>query len=158
MEKLIMSPRLAWRLASLALGLLGSMLVQPAAQARGVYLCQSASGGKELTDTYRAGCKTIDVPGSIAAPAPRSRGGARVAAPVSTPSDFPKVDNAQQKARDNDRREILNDELRSEEAKLAALRADLKGATPERENLTRQNISRSEKNLEALRREIANIK
>lgn len=159
--------------ALLALATLCGVLLAPApAQARGVFLCVSASGGKELTDTYRPGCKVIDVPGTIAAPPPRS--GAKAvnrAANAAAPADFPKVDNAQQKARDNDRREILNDELRAEEAKLALLRAEYKNGEPDRNGnernvakyqervaSLRDNVARSEKNVEALKREIANIK
>ncbi|MES2017166.1 MAG: DUF4124 domain-containing protein [Pseudomonadota bacterium] len=152
-----------------ALALAGALLVQGAAQAQGVYLCVSASGGKELTDTYRAGCKALEVPGSISAPAPRARSAAKT---VSAPTDFPKVDNAQQKARDSDRREILETELGAEEARLTDLRAEYKNGTPDKQgpeakNYAKyqervaqmaENIARAEKNVDALRREIANIK
>ncbi len=156
----------------LALAMLCGVLVQPLARAD-VFLCVSASGAKELTDRYKPGCKQLDVPGTIAAPAstPRARSSTRVASPVSTPADFPKVDNAVQKARDSDRREILNDELRSEEARLAQLRADYKNGAPERTESERSgtkyqervanmrdNVARAEKNVEALKREIANIR
>ena len=90
---------------------------------------------------------------------------------MTTPADFPKVDNAVQKARDSDRREILNDELRSEEARLAQLRAEYKNGAPERTDSERSgtkyqervanmrdNVGRAEKNVEALKREISNIR
>lgn len=174
MEKTTTPRRLGMRPTSLALAVLCALLVQPAAQAN-VFLCVSASGGKELTDRYKPGCKQLDVPGMIAAPAPRARSAARVAspvsAPVSTPADFPKVDNAQQKARDSDRREILNDELRTEESRVAQLKMEYKNGSPERtesersgtryqERVTnmRENIGRAEKNVEALKREISNIR
>ena len=155
---------------ALVLAMLCGALAQPAAQAQGVFLCVSASGGKELTDTYRPGCKTLDIQGTIPAPPTRARG-TRAAPSVATPANFPKVDNAQQKARDNDRREILGEELRAEEAKLDQLRAELKNGEPDRQgnernyakyqervNLMRDNVARTEKNIDALRREIANIK
>jgi transposase len=125
-----------------------------------------------LTDSYRAGCKTLNLPGSIPAPqsSPRKATSAP-RAPVTTPTDFPKVDNAQQKARDNDRREILNEELRMEEKKLAEARKEFNNGEPERQGnernyakyqerveMMRDSISRIEKNIEALKREIANIK
>ncbi len=170
MQKTTMPRRPGLRPASLALAMLCGLLVQPLAQAD-VFLCVSASGSKELTDRYKPGCKQLDVPGTIAAPAPRARSGRSVAAPVSTPADFPKVDNAQQKARDSDRREILNDELRSEESRLAQLKAEYKNGAPDRtesersgtkyqERVTgmRDNIARAEKNVEALKREISNIR
>ena len=156
----------------LALAMLGALLVQPPAQAD-VFLCVSAAGAKELTDRYKPGCKQLDVPGTIAAPAsaPRARSSTRIANPVTTPADFPKVDNAVQKARDSDRREILNDELRSEEARLAQLRAEYKNGAPERTDNERSgtkyqervanmrdNVARAEKNVEALKREISNIR
>ena len=175
MDKTTMPPRLAYRtlrMQALALAMLCGVLAHGAASAQGVFLCTSASGGKELTDTYRAGCKALEVSGAIPAPAARAKGSAKTAAaPAATPPDFPKVDNFQQKARDNDRRDILNEELRNEEARLAQLRADYKNGEPdrlgsernyvkyqERVNLMRDNIARTEKNIEALRREITAIK
>ena len=80
------------------------------------------------------------------------------------------MNTSQQRARDDDRREILNDELRSEEKKLADLRRDFNGGEPERQGgeqnyakyqervaQMKDNIGRAEKNIDALRREIANI-
>jgi hypothetical protein len=174
MQKTIKPLRRRARTCSLALAMLCGVLAQPLAQAN-VYLCTNAAGGRELTDSYKPGCKQLDVPGTIAAPPRRtgggSSGGARVAAPVSTPADFPKVDNAQQRARDNDRREILNDELRSEEGRLAQLKAEYKNGAPDRSESERNiakyqervanmrdNIARAEKNVEALKREISTIR
>ncbi len=161
-------------LPALLLALLCGTLAQAPAQAdSGVYLCTNASGARELTDSYKPGCKTLNLPGSIPAPqsGPRKASPSAPRAPVTTPTDFPKVDNAQQKARDNDRREILNDELRTEEKKLADQRKDFNGGEPERQGgernyakyqerveMMRDSISRTEKNIEALKREIANIK
>ncbi|MES2317027.1 MAG: DUF4124 domain-containing protein [Pseudomonadota bacterium] len=160
----------------LALALLFGVLAPSAAQAQSVFLCTSASGGKELTDTHRPGCKTLDVRSSTQIPAPRAKagagGGARtVAAPASTPADFPKVDSGIQKMRDNDRRDILNQEMRTEAAKLAQLQAEFKNGEPDRQGgernyakyqerviLMRENINRAEKNIEALQREIDNIR
>ncbi|MFM9437221.1 hypothetical protein ACFDR9_004308 [Janthinobacterium sp. CG_23.3] len=105
-------------------------------------------------------------------PPPRAGGGAAAPAPtMSTPADFPKVDSGAQKARDNDRRQILLDELRAEEQKLAALKLEYNGGEPERHGNERNyakylervaqmkdNVGRAEKNVEALKREIANIR
>lgn len=170
------SPR-RMALAAAALFMPLALLAPSVAHARGdVYLCVDGNGRKELTDTYRNGCKALNIAGSIPAPsaasAPRrSPSSASARAPVSTPADFPRVDNAQQKARDNDRREILAEELRNEEQRLAEMRAEFKNGQPdrlgnernyakyqERVALLRDNISRAERNVEALQREISKIR
>ncbi len=135
MEKMTTNPQVRMRKLAVTLALLcGAYAHLPAQAQNGVYLCTNASGARELTDSYRAGCKTLNLPGSIPAPQQSSpRRAAPPRAPVSTPADFPKVDNAQQKARDNVRREILNEELRMEEKKLADARKEFNGGEPERQ-------------------------
>jgi hypothetical protein len=142
-----------------------------------IYLCVDASGRRELTDMNRPGCKQIEASGAIPAPAshPAPAATPRAArpapAPTVTPASFPRVDTAQQRVRDNDRREILNEELRNEERKLRELRREFNNGEPERQGNERNyakyqervahmrdSIVRSEKNIEALRREISNIK
>jgi hypothetical protein len=157
--------------------LLASLLMGGAgiAQAQ-IFLCVDAQGRRELTDTQRAGCKPLDVPGGFAAPARRgndqpAKPRAPTMAAATSPADFPRVDNALQRARDDDRRAILNEELRSEEKRLMDLRKEYNNGEPERiggeknyqKYLDRvagmkDNISRSEKNIEALKRELSNIK
>ena len=151
------------------LALLAGLGVQLPARAD-IFLCVDAAGRRELTDTARPGCKQLDVPGNIPAPRKAAGGGSK-AAPVATPSDFPKVGNAQQRTRDEERRKILNDELASEEGKLAAAKREFANGEPERVggernyakyqarvDEMRQNIARIEQNIIALKREIANIK
>lgn len=140
-----------------------------------IYLCVDAQGRREITDTKKPGCKSLNVAATIPAPpqrgaAPRAGGGsAAVVAPA--PANFPRVDTAQQKARDSDRREILNEELRNEEQHLATLRRDYNNGQPERRADERNvakyqarvddlgaSIKRSEANIKALRREIDGIK
>jgi hypothetical protein len=158
---------------ALALGLV--LALPGAAQAQAVYKCVDPSGATLYTDTQRPNCKALDLPSggattAIPAPARRASPPARVAG-AAAPSDFPKVNTSQQRARDDDRREILNDELRSEENKLAELRREFNGGEPERQGNERNyakyqervaqlkdNIGRAEKNIDALKREIANIK
>jgi hypothetical protein len=149
-----------------------------------VYKCVDAQGRVEFTDTGKKGCKALDLPGYIPAPPERrgpapasarpnnpAQGAAPAAAPTPSPSNFPRVDTSQQRARDDDRRGILTDELRAEEAKLASLRGVFNNGEPERQGnernyakyqervaQMRDDISRTERNIEALRREIANIK
>ncbi len=75
-------------------------------------------------------------------PAPR----ARTNAP--TPAGFPKVDNETQKKRDDTRRKILEEELSAEEKLLA-------DAT---KGQSREEIELHEKNISALKKELANLK
>jgi hypothetical protein len=171
-ETMTTKPQITTGRLALTLALLcGALAQMPAHAQNGVYLCTNANGVRELTDSYRPGCKTLNLPGAIAAPQSGARKASAPRAPVTTPDDFPKVDNAQQKARDSDRRDILNEELRAEEKKLADARKEFNNGEPERiggeknyakyqerVELMRDSISRTEKNIEALRREIANIK
>ena len=139
-----------------------------------IYYCVDADGHKELTNGSRKGsCKALDLPGAITAPPKRPASAAprSAPAPASAAADFPKVDNAQQKARDADRRQILDDELQGEQQKLAALKADFNGGEPERNGNERNyakyqervaqmkdDIARVEKNIDALKRELAGIR
>lgn len=165
-----------YRMALMA-GLLGA-----AAQAHGqLYVCADAQGHKTYTDK-RAGahCQLLDLPGAMTEPprktAPLAGTPARpamqaAAAAAPAAGAFPRVDGAEQRARDLDRRQILQDELRSEEQKLAAQRLELNGGQPERQGNERNyakyqervvqlkdNINRTQQNVEALKREIANIR
>jgi hypothetical protein len=163
------------RLAALAL-LLGVGL-QGQAQTT-VYKCDE-NGRVLYTDTAsRPNCKAIDTQGAIStpprAPAPAvtmRQGTGRPAAASPNPAGFPRVDSATQRARDDDRRAILEDELRAEERKLADLKRDFNNGEPERQGneknyakyqervaQMRDDIGRSEKNIEALKRELANIR
>lgn len=75
-------------------------------------------------------------------PAPRAK------ASTPTPADFPKVDGDTQKKRDDSRRKILEDELAAEEKLLAD--ASKTGAKDE--------IDLHERNVAALKKELANLK
>ncbi len=152
--------------------MLCALLVQLPAQAQGIFLCTDAEGRKILTDSYKTGCKTLEIQNGVAAPAPRKGGPtAKAGVPTPTPAAFPKVNDAQQKARDTDRREILNEEMRTEKKKLADMKKDFNNGEPERQGNERnyakyqerveqmkESIGRAEKNIEALEREISTIK
>jgi hypothetical protein len=153
---------------------LAASLAVPAHADAVVYKCVK-NGQTELTDVFKAGCKALDLPGYVSAPPPRAGGAApassRNGERTTTPTDFPKVDTATQRARDDDRKGILNDELRAEEKKLADLKRDFNNGEPERQGneknyqkyidrvaQMRDDISRSEKNIEALKRELGNTR
>jgi hypothetical protein len=169
----------------LRLALLAGLAAHDGARAQSVvYKCVDKNGRVEFTDINKPGCKVLDLPGYVAstpAPAPRAAppvtmrqgAGRPAAAPNSAPSPtgFPRVDGATQRARDDDRRAILEDELHAEERKLADLKRVFNNGEPERQGneknyakyqervaQMRDDIGRSEKNVEALKREIANIR
>ena len=164
--------------------LAGGLAFHPGARADStVYKCVDKSGRVEFTDINKSGCKPLDLPGYIPAPPQSARSPAPAASPAVTmrqgaprpptasPANFPRVDTSTQRARDDDRRGILDEELRAEEKKLADLKATFNNGEPERQGneknyakyqervaTMRDNIGRAEKNIEALRREIANIR
>ena len=151
------------------------LLLQGVARAQSdVFLCVDDNGKKEYKNTgMTKGCKKIDLPGITVVPAPSFSSNAKkvAAKSASSPADFPKVDDGTQKARDADRKQILLDELKSVEQKLADLKKEYNNGEPERRGDERNfakyqertvqlkdNISRTEKDIDALRREIANLK
>ncbi|WP_432382234.1 DUF4124 domain-containing protein [Duganella sp. P38] len=158
---------------SLKLSALLALLALATAAHGQIYKCVTPGGSKELTDIKRGPhCELMDLPGAtIAAPARRGAPSPRGAQPPATPGAFPRVDSAEQKARDADRRAILEEELKAETQKLAELRREFNGGAPERRGDERNyakyqertaglrdSLSRTEKNVDALKREIANIR
>ncbi|MFC5472578.1 DUF4124 domain-containing protein [Paraherbaspirillum soli] len=143
-----------------------------------VYLCTDQNGVKEYKNTGDTkGCKKVNLPPlTVTSSNPSSGGGSSKPAAASkpapaTPSDFPKVDNGTQKTRDNDRRQILKDELEAEQKKLADLQKDYNEGAPERQGNERNyakyqervagmkgDIDRANKNIDALKRELSNLK
>jgi hypothetical protein len=146
-----------------------------------IYRCVDANGRPLYTDVKVGKCQLIDTGPSPSVPAasapipaprpPNNSGASSAPAPSSSPANFPRVENAQQRARDGERREILGDELRIEEKKLADLKRDFNGGEPERQGnernyakyqervaSMRDEIGRTERNIEALRREIGAIR
>ena len=88
-----------------------------------------------------------------------------------TPGNFPKIDSGTQKARDNDRAAILDEERRREQSKLQTLKSEFNNGEPERRGDERnyqkyldrveklkEDIQRSETNLKSLDREMAGVK
>ncbi|MES2535862.1 MAG: DUF4124 domain-containing protein [Pseudomonadota bacterium] len=140
-----------------------------------VFLCINENGTKEYKNTgTTTGCKRVDLQGITMIPSPYKKPVMQTAAAktsISTPPEFPKVDSSTQKARDNDRMQILMDEMKSEEKKLAGLKKEFNNGEPERRGdernyakyqervvVLKEDVNRSEKNIEALKREIGNLK
>jgi hypothetical protein len=123
-----------------------------------IYVCTDANGVKSYGNVGDGkGCKKIDLPGLTTFPAPKK----------TAPANFPKVDDSTQKKRDAERKQILGDELRSEQQKLDDLNAQYKNGDPdrvggernyakyqERTQGMKDDITRTQQNIDALQREI----
>lgn len=147
------------------------------AQSSDIYKCVDDSGKPHYTNVKRdaqgRNCTLVTrevsvVPsGGSAAPAAAPR----TAASQPTPANFPRVDRDVQKSRDDSRRKILEDELTTEEKSLARARQDL----AEQESVRsgdeknyqkvldrlqpyKDAVDRHERNVSALRKELANLK
>jgi hypothetical protein len=121
-------------------------------------------------DTYRCATQSgafsyFNVPGSVG-------GGGASVPKAPTPAGFPRVDPETQKGRDGVRRKVLADELSTEEKLLAETRIAYADGAPaplpeERADAEkyrariarlRQAVSVHEKNIEALKKELAAVK
>jgi Domain of unknown function (DUF4124) len=165
--------RVRQTLAAGALGALAAMLAPHAAAQNTVWKCNDADGRPHYTNVKEeakgTGCKVVSegkvstVPASafqgatLAAPA-----AARGAAATPTPASFPRVDANTQKARDESRRKILEDELAAEQRSLGEARVRLAeqpvaGPEAQRKPLL-DTVERHERNIAALQREIGNLR
>ena len=153
---------------------LAALLCAPVAHAQ-IYKCEGPDGVVEYSNSQppaRPGrtCRTIEVGPITVIPAPKPAPRASAASPANGGARgeaFPKVDAATQRARDEDRRRILEDEVAKEESRLAELRREYNNGEPERMGNERNyqkyldrvqrlkdDIARSEANLVTLRREL----
>ena len=131
-----------------------------------VYLCTDEHGVKEYRNTgLNKSCKKVDLPGITTIPATAVKKSAKSAI---SPGNFPQVDDATQKRRDSDRKKILSDELAAEQKKLNDLNTEYKNGEPdrlgddrnyakyqERTSSLKDDVARTQKNIEALQREIS---
>ena len=152
----------------------------PVAAAAQIYRCEN-NGVVEYSNSPASGrdakCRPIDLPNITTLPAPKvpsqPAAGTRAprAAATPTPASFPRVDGSAQRARDADRRRILEDELKKEETRLAELRAEFNNGEPERRGDERNyqkdldraqrrrgDIARAESSVSSLRREMAALR
>jgi hypothetical protein len=144
----------------------------PAAHAE-IWECLDESGNKRFTNikAEAKGCKLLVVapPNTVASPKPPSK--AAPGASGSTPANFPKVDSETQKARDSDRRKILDQELANEQKLLDQARKELADQESQRLGSERnyqrvlerlepykKKVKLHEDNVANLRRELAGTK
>lgn len=140
-----------------------------------LYKCTDESGQVLYTNQKGGGKNCVvlsrDLPISTFAPPPRAKPN------TPSPADFPKVSSDQQKARDGDRRAILDQELATEQKNAEEARKVLAeqegriepternvGGTinqpkvQERLKSYRDKLQLHERNIEALKKEIGNLK
>lgn len=160
-------------LVTFSLPVLAALLLSAAAQAQTtrIYRC-----GNEYTnnpqDAQQRGCKPIDGGNLTVIEAPRP---APSAAPrpsgATSPAGAPRVESAEQRARDAEARAILETELRKAELRLAELQKEYNNGEPEKVGPEFRNhqryldrvaelkaaITRTESDISGLRREIARL-
>ena len=159
-------------LATMLTAMLGMAAGQASAQGE-VYRCPGppvlytdAMTAKEAADK---GCRSIEgTPISVIAPIkPRAPA---TASPVPGGQGDLKVDGKDQRVRDDDRRRILEQELRDAEAKLAKVQQEYNNGQPERRGDERNyqkyidrttelkaSVSRQEADVQAIKRELAKL-
>ena len=140
------------------------------------YLCKDENGrstytnvkeemaGKKCTAVSREVSVVPGVPVVAGAPPAKS-------AATTTPANFPRVDSATQKSRDDGRRKILQNELGSEQQMLKLAQQKLAeqeqvrtgdernfAKVAERLQPYRDKLDQHQKNVEALQKELANLK
>ncbi|HET7775908.1 MAG TPA: DUF4124 domain-containing protein [Azospira sp.] len=159
--------------ASLLAGLLALGLTGPAGA--DIFKCTDDAGHVTFSNAPGKACKRIISDPTNATPASGTRAPARVSTP--SPSDFPKVGSEAQRSRDNDRRTILEQELAAEQKNLEAAKKELadqeanvqpgdrnvgggiNGAkVAERVQPLKDKVQLHERNIEAIRKEIGNLR
>ncbi len=142
------------------------------APAQGVYLCTLPNGTREYRNTGDTrGCRKLDLESISTIPSPPSPPSPPPQAKASLDPSFPRIESQIQKRRDQDRMQILLEEIRTEESKLSELKREFQNGEPERLGsernyakyqervaMMKEEMMRTEKNIEALRREISQLK
>ncbi|NMG31657.1 DUF4124 domain-containing protein [Aromatoleum evansii] len=144
------------------------LLASPLAQAQ-VFKCVDANGAVTYTNDRNQGrgCKQLSDDQAVSSvPAPPKRSSAQP-----TPSNFPRVAPDAQRARDDTRRQVLEKELATEEAALAEAQkavAEQEGryqgaerrlpVVQARLQPLRDTVELHQRNIEALRKELGNLK
>lgn len=132
--------------------------------AQTIYKCPDANGGSPVISNSRLdkNCKAVVNSETTIVPAPKVRAASASGTP--TPASFPKVQDDTQKARDGDRKRILEQELAIEQRNLEQAKRDLAeqertpGDKNERLLPYRDSVSQHERNIHAIQKELGNLK
>lgn len=132
------------------------------ASAQTIFKCIDANGGTTYASSrLDKNCKAIVNGPENSLPAPKARPPGAAANP--TPSSFPRVQEDTQKARDGDRRHILDQELSGEQRNLEQARKDLAEqealrAPADRLAPYRDRVGQHERNIQAIQKELGNLR
>ncbi|MCG2575427.1 DUF4124 domain-containing protein [Dechloromonas sp. XY25] len=133
------------------------------ASAQTIYKCVDASGGTVIANSrIEKNCKAIVSGPENTLPAPKARPAGAAANP--SPAGFPRVGEDTQKSRDGDRRHILEQELAGEQRNLEQAKKELaeqeaaKGGPSDRTAPYRDRVSQHERNIQAIQKELGNLK
>jgi hypothetical protein len=139
-------------------------LLPLSASAQTIYKCIDASGGTVISNSrVEKNCKAIASGPENAMPAPPKTRPAGAAANPS-PAGFPRVQEDTQKARDGDRRHILEQELAGEQRNLEQAKKDLaeqeatRGGPSDRTAPYRDRVGQHERNIQAIQKELGNLR
>ena len=138
-------------------------LLPLSALAQTIYKCTDASGGTIISNSrVEKNCKAISTGPENAMPAP-PRAKSSGAAGNPSPATFPRVQEDAQKARDGDRRHILEQELSGEQRNIEQARKDLSdqqaaGASGDRIAPYRDRVGQHERNIQAIQKELGNLR
>jgi len=144
-----------------------------------VYVCTNEQGIVEYTNAKKKNCKELNLPKltTIPAPSPMQMPARNNFKPLPSPFSFganqapppafPNINQNTQSKRDDDRKNILKQELQSEQKKLQELQKEYNNGTPERQGgeknyqkyldrveQMKKDISRSQGNTESLMKEL----
>lgn len=146
------------------------LAITAAAQADVMYQCVDERGHKTFSNVKLSDkgvkCTAMDLGPATSVPAPT-----RPAVKAPSPAGFPKVGESDQKARDNDRRRILESELEAEKRNLDQARKELAEQesirpgdernyqrTLDRLEPFKNKVALHERNIEAIERELAKLR
>ena len=134
-----------------------------------IYKCVSADGQVTYSNIQDKNCKRLSL--DPMPPTAPSSAAARPAAKTPTPATFPKVEENAQKARDNDRRRILESELEAEQKNLEQAKKDLAEQEAQRSGNERNyqkvldrlqpfkdKVAMHERNIEAVQKELSRLR
>ena len=133
--------------------------------AQTIYKCIDANGSTTYASSrLDKNCKAISSGPENSLPAVPKPRAASGAAANPTPGGFPRVGEDTQKARDGDRRHILEQELAGEQRSLEQAKKELaeqeatRGGPSDRTAPYRDRVSQHERNIQAIQKELGNLK